>query len=469
MKAIKTSLSVLAAMGCLSFGAASATQGKIGGFDIPSTGKKAADTGAAAQSTKLAAQVVVSQSPGSKITTISQAMKLVQPGGTVIVRGGVYNENVVIDRPVALIGALGDYGREPVIRPVSAEPCVAIQPGGPVARVSIEKLIFEFDHRRSSAPCIDVAGGSVAVRDSAILPMDADIPIRAAYGPLRPELMQHIARPPRDNSPEANRRARLETYVARHAQPVGAQNSAWDIATGGTNAEYLVHGAAQTGAGIFNGPAAGVRLVAGELNLDNNTIIGARKAVEFVSLDRAQVRGKLTNNILLANGAGIAASGRLADLVLTQNTIKFNSGPGVSVDARDGYGEVKILANLIMGNETGIFLSEKVRTAVVNSNLVAQNAGDAMRMSSAFFGAVAANTFADNEGCTVQFFSAEQREFNKTYVKVVAGKDFTPGFSYAETNYAMDNYLDTPQKKKRRRKKDQPDPATQLPSCDAAI
>ena len=463
-----TTFLMLMAGATLSVSGVMAEPGKIGGFDIPGkingTSKKGKK---AEESRKLMAQVVVSQSAGSQVTSVNQAMALVQPGGTILVRGGVYNENINVLKPVAIIGTLGDYGREPIIRPSPQSACVTIAPSSPVARVSIEKLIFEFDHRQSSGACINVAGGSVAVRDSAILPIDSDIPIRAAYGTLRPELNQIIARPPLDRSAEPGRYDRLEKYIARHARPVGAAIRGWDYMAAGNSAEKFVHSNAVTGGGILNGPAAGVRVLAGEVSLDNNTIIGTRTAVEFSSQDRALVQGRLDNNVLIGNGVGIAAAGRLADLEITRNTIKFNAGEGVKVDARDAYGDVKILANLITGNGTGVYFSEKVRSAFVNSNLVAQNYGDAMLISSGFFGAVAGNTFADNEGCTVQFFSAQQRELNRSYVKVVAGEDFKPGFTYLENNFSADNAYDEKISKRqlKRLKKAKIDPSTQLPSC----
>ena len=156
--------------------------------------------------------------------------------------------------------------------------------------------------------------------------------------------------------------------------------------------------------------------------------------------------------------------------MLTRNTIKFNSGRGVNVDARDGYGGVQIISNLIMGNDTGIYLSEKVRSATVNSNLIAQNEGDAVQMSSGFFGAVAGNTFADNIGCTVEFFSAEQKQLNNAHIEVVAGRDFDPRFSYGDTNYSVDNYGDVGGKKrKKRRKKKRNVGTTELPACGTSF
>ncbi len=456
----------------LAVGSALAEPGKIGGFDIP-TAPGPAKASSQAPNNQQLAQVVVSQSPGSKVTTITQAMGIVQPGGTILVRGGVYNENINVTKPVAIVGAIGDYGREPIIRASSNAPCVSIAPPSPVARVSIEKLIFEFDHSRSGAPCVNVAGGSVSVRDSAIIPVNADIPIRAAYGQLgrvRPDLNRHIARPPRDETIENAAARSLEEYISRHARPVGAENRGWDYLTGGTSIETYAHAKASVGGRRLTGPTAGVRVLAGDLTMDNNTIIGAQKAVEFVSHNRALVQGSLTNNVILGNGAGIAARGRVADLLLTRNTIKNNSGPGIEVDARDAYGEVKILANLIVGNDTGIFLSEKVRSAVVNSNFVAQNFGDAIRLSSGFFGAIAGNTLAANDGCSVDFFSAEQREINNAFIQVVAGRDFSPGVQYDSTNAALDNLGDREltRRERRRLKKQKIDPDTMMPMCGAA-
>lgn len=456
----------------LALSGASAEPGKIGGFDIPTGPRQGAASSEAAAKPNQLAQVVVSQSPGSKVTTITQAMNLVQPGGTILVRGGVYEENITVTKPVAIVGALGDYGREPIIRASASEPCISIAPPSPVARVSIEKLIFEFDHNRSAAPCVNVAGGSVAVRDSAIIPVNADIPIRAAYGQLgrvRPDLDQHIARPPRDETLENAASRRLEEYITRHARPVGAENRGWDFLTGGTSIGQYAHANAPTGGRRMTGPTAGVRVLAGDLTMDNNTIIGAQKAVEFVSYNRALVQGSLTNNVILGNGAGIAAHGRVADLLLTRNTIKNNNGPGIEVDARDAYGEVKILANLIVGNDTGIFLSEKVRSAVVNSNFVAQNFGDAIRLSSGFFGAISGNTLAANDGCAIDFFSAEQRQINNAFIQVVAGRDFFPGVQYDATNEALDNLGDRELTKRERRRlrKRKIDPEMMIPMCGA--
>lgn len=544
---MKRVIPFLAAASSLSIalsGAASAQS--LGGFPIREPGASGPSSGGAPSSPSSSRnEVVVSKDAGSKVTTIAQAMKLVRPGGTILVKGGVYNENVVVTKPVEIRGVEGDYGRNAIIRASANAPCVSIAPDSAVASVNISSLIFEFDAAVPSGSCIDVRGGTVSISDSFIIPSDSDIPLRAAYGPLgsqlRPELLDHLARPARDSglygrvedafgkckessrdgawckatAPDAvsscvegfggnlncqssfavngsleckekgrdlwcragqlipagggDEASRLESYVARHATPVGAENKTWQVATGGTRVEEMLHARTARGAGLLSGPSSGVRVTAGDVRLDSNVIVGTRTAVSFGSDNNAFIKGALTNNVIIGNGVGIAAAGGAADLLLTRNTIRYNAGDGVNADVYDG---VKIIANEISGNQNGIFLSEKVRMATVSSNLVAKNFSDAMRVSSGFFGAVGGNTFAENGGCTIQFFSAEQKILNNADIKVTAFRDFTPQVVYENTNYAVGNSGDDrigKSRKSRRDRDDQPAPSAQFASCGAPL
>lgn len=519
----------------------------LGGFPIREPGGSGPSGGSSSggASSSSRNEVVVSKDTGSKVTTIAQAMKIVRPGGTILVKGGVYPENIVVTKPVEIRGVEGDYGRNAIIRASAKSPCVSIAPDSPMASVSLSSLIFEFDASVPSGSCIEVRGGTVSVSDSFIIPSDSDIPLRAAYGPLggqlRPELLDHLARPSRDpgvyerveeafgkckesgkdgawckaTSPAAvsscadsfsgmlvcqssfavrgsveckekgrdlwcragdlmpagggDDASRLESYVARHSQPVGAENKSWQVATGGTRVEEMLHARTARGAGLLSGPSSGIRVTAGDVRLDSNVIVGARTAVSFGSDNNAFIKGALTNNVIIGNGVGIAASGGAADLLLTRNTIRYNAGDGVNADVYDG---VKIIANEISGNQNGIFLSEKVRMATVSSNLVAKNFSDAMRVSSGFFGAVGGNTFAENGGCTIQFFSAEQKILNNADIKVTAFRDFTPQVVYENTNYAVGNSGDAKLgkiKKKSRQDVDARMPQAQFASCNAPL
>lgn len=542
---MKRVLTILAAASSLSIAISDqASAQSLGGFPIrePGSSQPSGDSGAGPSSSRN--EVVVSKDAGSKVTTIAQAMRMVRPGGTILVKGGVYAENIVVTKPVEIRGVEGDYGRNAIIRPAPNAPCVSIAPDSALASVSVTSLIFEFDAGVPSGSCIDVRGGTVSVSDSFIIPSDSNIPLRAAYGPLsgqmRPELLDHLARPSRDpglyasvedafgkckesrsdgvwckatsrdavsscaeqfgalmcqstfairGSVECKEKgrdlwcragdlvpiggggdaARLESYIARHAQPVGAENKTWQVATGGTRVEEILHARTARGAGLVSGPSSGIRVTAGDVRLDGNVIVGTRTAVSFGSDANAFIKGALTNNVIIGNGAGIAAAGGAADLLLTRNTIRYNAGDGVSADVYDG---VKIIANEITGNQNGIFLSEKVRMATVSSNLVARNFSDALRVSSGFFGAVGGNTFAENGGCTIQFFSAEQKILNDADIKVTAFRDFTPQVVYESTNYAVGNSGDgetEKRRKSRREREDERRPSVQFAACDAPL
>ncbi|MFN3958503.1 MAG: hypothetical protein ACK4NP_01165, partial [Parvularculaceae bacterium] len=246
---MKRVLTFMAAASGLSIALASAADAQtLGGFPIrepgatrPSPGD-GAGAGPAGPSSRN--EVIVSQDAGSRVTTIAQAMRLVRPGGTILVKGGTYNENIVVTKPVEIRGVPGDYGRNAVIRPNPAESCISISPDSALATVSLSQLIFEFDDRSPSGACVDIKGGTVTVADSFIIPANSDIPLRAAYGPLggslRPELVDHLARPPRDrNDRLSDDAARLEGYVRRHAQPVGAEKRDWSLVSGPGSVEQF--------------------------------------------------------------------------------------------------------------------------------------------------------------------------------------------------------------------------------------
>lgn len=450
---MKRVLSILTAASGLSLAVATVADAQsLGGFPIREPGGAGASTGAGQGQGPAGSrnEIIVSQDEGSRYKTVAAAMRDVKPGGTIIVKGGVYDENIDVTKPVEIRGVIGDYRRPVVFRPAPNKPCINIRPSSPVASVAITQLAFEFSSAASGAACVNVEGGTVSVSDTFIVPKDSDIPLRAAYGTARPDLVQHLAYPPRDLPADAKEAARLDGLMRRHASPVGADQSRWNFLTGGTNLENMLHAKADASHGLPVGPAAGVRVVAGDVRLNGNVIVGARTAVEFVSADSAFIQGQVTDNVMIGNGVGIAAAGMAADLLVARNTIRYNSAEGVKADVYDG---VKIISNEISGNGAGIFLSEKVRMATINSNVVYGNLSDAMRVSSGFFGLVGANTFADNRGCTIQFFSAEKKYLTGEDVKITPIRDFVPRIQYDGSNVAENNNGDAGKPKKKKRGK----------------
>lgn len=86
---------------------------------------------------------VIDVSPGGDVATISQALERAQAGDTIRVHGGVYEEHIVIDKPLALIGVgmpVIDGGGKGTVVSVSA-PGSSIK--GFVIRGSGSSLTFE--------------------------------------------------------------------------------------------------------------------------------------------------------------------------------------------------------------------------------------------------------------------------------------------------------------------------------------
>lgn len=461
MKRVLLSFTGVAAL--LSAGVAGAQT--LGGFPIREPGQISAGVSPGPDGAR--SEVVVSQSPGSKVRTLAQAIKLVKPGGTIIVQGGVYEENLDIAKAVSIRGVPDAYGRNVVFKPAAGKPCAAIHPDAPMAPVSLSQVIFKFEAERFGAPCIDVAGGSFTLRDSFIIPADADIPIRAAYGKMMPELYKTIESPQHDPATAPEFLRRMQGYAAHHAQAAGAEHPGWSLMSGGSYVEEGVHLRTDQG-GPLNGPIAGVRVSAGDVRIEGNVIIGARAGLAFASDDEALMRGAVSNNVILGNLVGVAVDGIAADLLLTRNTIRYNPQAGLKADVYDG---LKLIANEFSANGVGIDLSEKVRMATITSNLIVGNISDAMKVSSGFYGAVAANTIAGNKGCTIQFYSAEQKILNNVETKVTAYKDFQPALAYEPTNYAADNEGDNKISKRtlKRRGLRKEDASTMLAPCGAEL
>ncbi|HXI88141.1 MAG TPA: right-handed parallel beta-helix repeat-containing protein [Parvularculaceae bacterium] len=442
MKRVLMSFAAAGALGALGAGLAAAQT--LGGFPIhePGEGPLAGREPAGFKS-----EVVVSQSPDSRVRTVAQALKLVKAGGTIIVQGGVYPENLDIKKAVAIRGVPDAYGRNVVFTPAPGDNCATVHPDAPMAPVSVSDVVFKFASMRGVGSCIDVAGGAFSLRDSYVVPADAEIPIRAAYGrvagmpAIDDALIEGAASGKgKDDKPAPNE-------AARHA---GADLSLWAQVGGGADAAVAkeMHVRADQG-GPLNGPYAAIRVAAGDVKIEGNVIIGAQTGIVFASADEAMMRGSLTNNVILGNLVGVDIKGIAADLLLNRNTIRYNPKAGLRADVYDG---LKLVGNEISANGEGISLSQNVRLATITSNRIIDNAADAIKASSGFYGAVSANYIAGNQGCTIQFFSAQDKILNNVDRKVTAYEDFRPALNYEPTNYAEGNRGDKTLKNKYRRR-----------------
>ncbi|MBI1364577.1 MAG: hypothetical protein GC153_01295 [Alphaproteobacteria bacterium] len=441
MKRVLMSFAAAGALCAVNIGVAAAPS--LGGFPIREPGEGPA-AGRAPVGYK--SEVVVSQSPDSKVRTVAAALRMVKPGGTIIVQGGVYAENLDIRKAVAIRGVPDAYGRNVVFTPAPGENCATVHPDTPMAPVSVSDVIFKFASVRGAGSCIDVAGGAFSLRDSYVVPADANIPIRAAYGRIAD--MPAIDDALLQNSSSVKDGARpYPNDAARHA---GADLSLWAQVGGGADATIAkeMHIRADQG-GPLNGPFAAIKVAAGDVKIEGNVIIGAQTGIVFASDDEAMMRGTLTNNVILGNLVGVDIKGVAADLLLNRNTIRYNPKAGLRADVYDG---LKLVGNEISANGAGILLSQNVRLATITSNRIIDNASDAIKASSGFYGAVSANFIAGNKGCTIQFFSAQDKILNNVDRKVTAYEDFQPALNYGPTNYAEGNLGDKQLRKKYRRK-----------------
>ena len=60
--------------------------------------------------------VIVSKDGGGQYTTIGAALKAVQPGMRILVRAGIYDETLIITKPVEIVADIRGAGEQVVLR-----------------------------------------------------------------------------------------------------------------------------------------------------------------------------------------------------------------------------------------------------------------------------------------------------------------------------------------------------------------
>ena len=117
--------------------------------------------------------VIVSKSGGGQYKTISGALKEAQPGLKILVRPGTYEEQLIIDKPIEIIGDPGETGKAITIRNTSSA-CVVMQVDHAVikgltleVRAGIRATILKILQARNTIeePCVDISQGQLVLED----------------------------------------------------------------------------------------------------------------------------------------------------------------------------------------------------------------------------------------------------------------------------------------------------------------
>jgi hypothetical protein len=116
--------------------------------------------------------VIVSKSFGGQFSTITDAIAAVKPHMKIIVRPGVYEEKITIDRPVEIVGDANGTGKEVAIETIG-ESCLVVETVATVrgftlrSRPGIAGGLLKFFKQRNlnGEPCIDVSRGELQLED----------------------------------------------------------------------------------------------------------------------------------------------------------------------------------------------------------------------------------------------------------------------------------------------------------------
>jgi F-box protein 11 len=117
--------------------------------------------------------VIVSKSGRGQYKTISQAIKDAQPGVKILVRPGAYEEKLIIDNPVEILGDPGETGKAIIIQNTSSA-CVSMETDHATikgftlrVRAGIKGTILKLLRARNTIeePCVDISQGQLVLED----------------------------------------------------------------------------------------------------------------------------------------------------------------------------------------------------------------------------------------------------------------------------------------------------------------
>ncbi|WP_207477373.1 protein kinase domain-containing protein [Arenibaculum pallidiluteum] len=294
---------------------------------------------------------LVDQAGAGDASTISEALAHARDGATILVRPGLYEESLAVERPVTILGAPGGLQR-PEIRPVTGH-CVRVS--ARTARLS--GLVLRGAEGAAPAPCLEILEGHATLAGLAIS-APAGVAVAVARGG------------------DANM---LDSVVS------DSGGAAISVASGSrveiANSE------------IRNAGEAGVLARGGAaVSLDRTTITGTGQAGLFLA---EGAHGRILGSTIAGSGAsGIeiagAAEAAIADSVvqgsqaagvfirdagkadLERVLVAGNSLSGVVVTSM---GAVRVVASIVRENgEHGVLLLEATR-GTVDGTQIGANAG----------------------------------------------------------------------------------------------
>ena len=326
----------------------------------------------------------VDASGGGDTSSIAAALEAARAGSVVRVLPGTYNESLVMNRPVTLLGVAGEDGALPVIVP-AAGPCLrADAPGAAVrqlhfraAPVTPDEAVGE-SQTATPPPCIQVTAGGVVIEGNEVsgLPGIALWVGKGADAELRGNSIAQVAGAGivleagttsvvEDNSIRETGKAGL--VVRGGAAPVIVGNRIEGSGQAGLLIEDGASGRYQNN-DILASQGGGIEVRDGSnpIVAENRIEQGAESGIFLYRGARGEFSGNLVSGnaysgVIIASGASPQLSGNeivgnrqhgvlVLDTgagVLRDNTIKDNAGHGV---AQSNAADMEVADNQLTGN-----------------------------------------------------------------------------------------------------------------------
>jgi parallel beta-helix repeat protein len=118
--------------------------------------------------------VIVSRNGDGQYTTIGEALKGVQPGMRILVRPGVYNEALIIDKPVEIVADLRGAGEQVLLQTLNSSSITmhtdrALVRGFTIRhRLGLMGTVFNILSEKD-APAVDIPSGELVLEDCDII------------------------------------------------------------------------------------------------------------------------------------------------------------------------------------------------------------------------------------------------------------------------------------------------------------